>query len=297
MTGTARDWLRDDLGPTGGIGLDTERLEFSYPDGTVALSGVDLRIEPGELVALVGQNGSGKSTLVRHFNGLLRATSGVVRVGAEPVGRRHVAELARSVGVAFQSPDRQIFSARVRQEVAFGARNAGLSGAALDRRVLAALRLVGLDGLAEKNPYDLGASRRKLLTTASVVAMGTPVVVLDEPTTGQDARGVGAVQQLVKALAALRRTVIVISHDMGFVAECFHRVVVLRRGRVILDGPTNEVFAEPNWPALASTYLEPPMAARLGARLGLGSTATLDALIAGLARGARAEPAKGRPQS
>lgn len=278
------------LGARGGVALATSELGFTYPEGTEALTGVSLEIGAGDLVAIVGQNGSGKSTLVRHLNGLLRATRGSVSVGGERVERQHVAELAARVGIVFQNPDRQIFSSRVCAEVAFGARNAGLAGEPLERRVDACLRLVGLEGEARTNPYDLGYSRRKLLATASVLAMATPGLVLDEPTTGQDLRGVRLVRSLIALLHEMGRTVIAISHDMRFVAEVFPRVIVMQGGRVVLDGPPETVFAETSWPTLASTYLHPPLAATLGARLGLGATPTEEHLIEALARRA-ARPA------
>jgi energy-coupling factor transport system ATP-binding protein len=257
-------------------------LGFVYPDGTRALTGVTLSIPRGQRVAIVGQNGSGKSTLVRQLNGLLRPTEGrVLIVGRDTTGR-HVAQLAAEVGLAFQNPDRQIFAGRVRREVEFGPRNLGLRGAALDAAVTGALETTGLTQQAEANPYDLGYSRRKLLALASVLAMGTPIVVLDEPTTGQDARGVARVQGIVTDLAAAGRTVVGISHDMRFVAESFERVIVLRAGQLILDGSPQEVFAEANWPSLASTYLEPPLPARVGAVLRLGSTPTTAALVRAL---------------
>jgi energy-coupling factor transport system ATP-binding protein len=258
-------------------------LGFVYPDGTRALESVDLRVESGERLAIIGRNGSGKSTLVRHFNGLLRATDGRVEVDGREVGLRHVAELARTVGIAFQNPDRQIFAGSVRAEVAFGPRNLGLRGEEWETAVTAALESVGLTSEAETNPYDLGYSRRKLLTIASVLAMRTPIVVLDEPTTGQDARGIRTVEGITAALAGEGRTVIAVSHDLRFVAETFERVVVMRQGTIVLDGTPAEVFAEDSWPILRSTNLEPPYAARVGARLGLGSTPTEQSLVAALA--------------
>ncbi len=265
------------------IPIEIQGVSFTYPGGVRALSGVDLGVAPGETLGIVGQNGSGKSTLVRHLNGLLRPTQGRILLDGSGVGRRHVAELAAVVGIAFQDPDRQIFAGRVRTEVAFGPRNLGLHGAELDRRVREALEVVGLGGAADENPYDLGYSRRKLLAIASVLAMRTPIVVLDEPTTGQDLRGVARVRSIVAALAADGRTVITISHDMRFVAETFRRVVVMRAGQVVLDGTPADVFGESSWGVLASTYLEPPLAARVGARLGLGSTPTEASLVAALA--------------
>jgi energy-coupling factor transport system ATP-binding protein len=264
--------------------IEIAGLVHVYPDGTRALDGVDLAIGPGETLAIVGQNGSGKSTLVRHLNGLLRPTEGTVRIDGRDIAGQRVARLAATVGLVFQDPDRQIFAAKVRTEVAFGPRNLGLRGAELDRRVVEALEVVGLAGAADENPYDLGYSRRKLLAIASVLAMRTPIVVLDEPTTGQDLRGVARVRAIVAALAAEGRTVVTISHDMRFVAETFRRVVVMRAGRITLDGTPADVFAAANWNVLASTYLEPPLAALVGARLGVGSTPTEASLVDALGR-------------
>lgn len=264
--------------------IEIAGLVHVYPDGTRALDGVDLAIGPGETLAIVGQNGSGKSTLVRHLNGLLRPTEGTVRIDGLDIAGQRVARLAATVGLVFQDPDRQIFAGKVRTEVAFGPRNLGLRGAELDRRVAEALEVVGLAGAADENPYDLGYSRRKLLAIASVLAMRTPIVVLDEPTTGQDLRGVARVRAIVAALAAEGRTVITISHDMRFVAETVRRMVVMRAGRIVLDGTPADVFAAANWNVLASTYLEPPLAALVGARLGVGSTPTEASLVEALGR-------------
>ena len=261
--------------------LTVSGLVHVYPiSGVRALDGVDLRIAPGERVALVGQNGSGKTTLVRHLNGLLRPTSGTVTVDGTDASGLTVAQLASRVGLVFQDPDRQIFAGTVQAEAEFGPRNLGRSGTELREAVRGALSSTGLDGDAGTNPYDLGQSRRKLLALASVLAMHTPVLVLDEPTTGQDLRGVELVRSIVDAVSSEGRTVIAISHDMRFVAESFDRVVVMRDGRVILDGPPLDVFGSDAWPALRSTFLEPPLAALVGDRLALGSTPTDAALVA-----------------
>jgi len=263
--------------------LAVERLAHVYREsGVRALDGVDLRIGAGERVAIVGQNGSGKTTLVRHLNGLLRPTEGRVLVGDADAAELTVARLASRVGLVFQDPDRQVFAGSVRGEVEFGPRNLGRTGADLEASVGQALELTGLVGEDRTNPYDLGLARRKLLALASVLAMRTAVLVLDEPTTGQDSRGIERVQRIIDAVAAEGRTVIAISHDMRFVAESFERVVVMREGRVIEDGTPAEVFAQRAWDALASTYLEPPLAARVGHRLGLGGTPTDAALVASL---------------
>jgi energy-coupling factor transport system ATP-binding protein len=263
--------------------LALEQLVHVYPDGGVrALDGVSLHVRAGERVALIGQNGSGKTTLVRHLNGLLRPTSGRVLIDGTDAASLTVATLARSVGLVFQDPDRQIFSPSVRGEVEFGARNIGLRGTALEAAVGAALADTGLGEARASNPYDLGGSRRKLLALASVLAMRTPVLVLDEPTTGQDVRGVERVRRVIEAAGAAGRTVIAVSHDMPFVAECFERVVVMRAGEIILDGAPDAVFAADAWEALRSTFVEPPLPAVVGERLGLGTTPTDAALLRSL---------------
>jgi energy-coupling factor transport system ATP-binding protein len=270
--------------------IAVDSVSFAYPDGTRALESVDLEVETGESVAIVGQNGSGKSTLVRQLNGLLRPTTGRVLIEGRDIAGRHVADLARNVGLVFQNPDRQIFAANVRREVEFGPRNLGRRGEELDRDVRDAVVAVGLEEQLTDNPYDLGFSRRKLLALASILAMRTPIVVLDEPTTGQDARGMARVQAIVRDLKAEGRTVLAISHDMRFVAESFERVIVMRAGTIVLDASPGAVFDEANRDVLASTYLEPPLAATVGARLGVGRTPTEAALVAAL----RAHPSAAR---
>ena len=262
--------------------LRLEDVTFDYSDGTRALDGIDLCIAPGASVALVGANGSGKTTLARHLDGLLRPTSGRVLLDGEDTAAMRVAQLARSVGLCFQLPDRQIFGHTVRDEVEFGPRHMGVDGESAFSRAQAAQKRVGLADQLGTHPGDLGDSRRKLLTIASVLAMEAPVVVLDEPTTGLDARGVGLVRGLVRELVAEGRSVFGISHDMRFVAETFERVVVLDRGRIVLDATSAEVFAQEHWPTLRKAGLEPPTAAVTGARLGLGSTPTEAAVVGAL---------------
>jgi energy-coupling factor transport system ATP-binding protein len=253
------------------------------PGGVRALDGVSLHIGRGERSAIIGQNGSGKTTLVRHLNGLLRPTTGRLLLDGSDTAHSTVARLARSVGLVFQDPDRQIFAGSVRTEVEFGPRNLGMRAGQLKEAVAAALEAVGLAGAAGTNPYDLGTSRRKLLALASVLAMRTPVLVLDEPTTGQDVAGIGIVRSVIERAHADGRTVIAISHDMEFVASTFDRVIVMRDGMVVGDGPPASVFAPSGWDQLRSTHLEPTLAARVGERLGLLDTPTDEALLAALA--------------
>ncbi len=213
-----------------------EGVSFTYPDGTRALDGIDLSIEPGERVAVTGPNGSGKSTLIRLWNGLLRPTAGRILVNGRPTEGRRVAELARIVGLTFQDPTRQLFRRTVRDEVGFGARNAGLGGRDLDDSVRTALREVGLLERASTNPYDLGPSKRRLLTVACVLAMRPKVLVFDEPTNGLDTTEIATLARVIRD--HLRRddhVVVAISHDAHFVAEAFPRVIRLEAGRIVED--------------------------------------------------------------
>ena len=242
-------------------------LSFTYPGGVEALRGVDLQIAAGEAVAILGENGAGKTTLVKHFNGLLRPTAGRVMVGDWDTRDHTVAGLAARVGYVFQNPDDQLFERTVQAEVAFGPRNLGHGEAEITAAAADALQQVGLEEHASEHPYDLHISQRKLLALAAILAMRTPAVVLDEPTTGQDAYGLARIGAIVESLKAAGRTVIAISHDVDFCAEHFDRVVIMAGGRVLADAPAAEAFA--NTRVLAQADVEPPQIARLAAALDL----------------------------
>ncbi len=262
--------------------LRLERVSYDYPDGTEALVDVDLLIPAGLTLALIGANGSGKSTLARHLNGLLRPSRGRVLIDSRDAATCRVAQLAHTVGLCFQHPERQIFNHDTFDEVAYGPRHLGVPDEQIGAGVREALEAVDLAGVIGSHPDDLGDAARKLLSIASVLAMETPVLVLDEPTIGLDARGMALIERLVGELHAAGRTVIAISHDMRFVAETFERVVLLDAGRIALDGGPAEVFAEGAWPRLHAAGLEPPAAALIGARLGLGSTPTEESVVKAL---------------
>ena len=244
-------------------------LVHRYPTGVEAVRGVSLTIAPGEAVAILGQNGSGKTTLVKHLNGLLRPNRGEVRIDGASTDDRSVADLARTVGFVFQNPDDQLFERSVSREVSFGPRNLGLPASDVTRLVAGSLAAVGLEADAATNPYDLDLSRRKLVALAGILAMDPAVLVLDEPTTGQDADGVERVGAIVAAFRAAGRSIVAITHDMEFAAANFGRIVVMRAGEVVADGPPDEVFAAANRALLASTGLTPPPTARISALLGL----------------------------
>jgi energy-coupling factor transport system ATP-binding protein len=252
------------------VNIDIHDLHYTYPTGVEALRGITLKIRSGEQVALIGQNGAGKTTLARHFNGLLRPGRGRVSIGDWDTAGQSVARLARRVGYVFQNPDEQLFSRTVGQEVAFGPHNLGFPARSIRRQVADALALTELDDHAETNPYDLSPTWRKMVALASILSMDTPVVIFDEPTTGQDAPGVARIARVIAALRARGKTVITITHDMEFCAEHFERVIALAQGRVLLDGPAGEVLGQAE--TLAKTYVDPPQLTRLGLRLGLDRT-------------------------
>lgn len=247
--------------------IQIDNLSFTYPSGVEALRDVSLAVEPGEQVAIVGQNGAGKTTLVRHLNGLLQPGSGTVRIGNLLTRDSSVAKLAAQVGYVFQNPDDQLFKGNVRDEVKFGPINLGFPPQQIEAQVDEALALLELTDKAAVNPYDLTPTWRKRVAIAAILAMDTPIIVLDEPTTGQDHYSVQHLAGMIRKLHERGKTIIAISHDIDFVAENFARIVVMGQGRVLLDGPAEPVFAQEE--ILSSTYVQPPQLTRLGNRLEL----------------------------
>jgi len=280
----ATDWApaSDRTIPT----IEVSGLVHRY-DAVEAVRGVSLSIEPGQRVAIVGQNGSGKTTLVKHFVGLLRPLSGTVKLDGRDIVAEPIHRLAGLVGFVFQDPDDQLFSRSVERELRFGPSNLGKAQDAVARLVEQALEAIGLTSDRSTNPYDLDVSGRKLVALGSILAMDPAVLVLDEPTTGQDGPGVARVGGIVDAYAASGRTVIAITHDMEFAAAHFERVVVMRAGEIVADGAPAEVFAPANHALLDSTGLLAPVTARIASRLGLNvAPLTIEGLLAAARVGA-----------
>jgi energy-coupling factor transport system ATP-binding protein len=263
------------------LDIAVDDLVFTYPSGVTALNGVTLHIPAGQRVAIVGQNGAGKTTLVRHLNGIFQPTQGSVQIGDWDTKGRDIAELAARVGYVFQNPDEQLFARNIRDEIGFGPKNLGVPKEDIPDRVAAALKRSGLEGKEDTHPYHLSLSERKRVALASVLAMDTPIVVLDEPTTGQDARGVALIGDVVHELSAEGRTVVAITHDMDFCAENFERVLVMADGRVLADGTAEEAFTRLD--ALDEAHVEPPQLERLRTELGWKTpVSTVDEFVAQL---------------
>jgi energy-coupling factor transport system ATP-binding protein len=250
--------------------IEINELHFTYPTGVEALRGISLTIEAGEQIAIVGQNGAGKTTLVKHFNGLLQPTRGLVWIGDWDTRKYSVAKLARRVGYVFQNPDDQLFSKNVGAEVAFGPKNLGFSDEQVQALVKDALMLTELSDKTETNPYDLSATWRKMVALASIISMDTPIVIFDEPTTGQDAVNVARIANVIAELRKRGKTIITITHDIDFCAENFERVIAMSQGKILLDGKANQVLGKED--ILATTYVDPPQLTRLGKRLGFKDT-------------------------
>ena len=215
-------------------------LRFAYPGGAQVLDGVNLAIEPGERVAVIGPNGSGKTTLLNHLTGILEAQAGSVDVGDLRLGPSTVSEIRRRVGVVFQDADDQLFMPTVRQDVAFGPANLGLRGADLDQRVFDALDAVHATDLVDRSPHHLSVGEKRRVTLATVLAMDPTVLVLDEPSAGLDPTGR---RELLSLLSTLSQTQVVVTHDLLFAVELCGRATLLSTGRIVADGSTVDILS------------------------------------------------------
>lgn len=246
--------------------IEVRNVSYAYEGTpTPALDHVNLTICRGEFVAFIGQNGAGKTTLAKTFNGILTPASGEVIVEGRETRAAGLDVLARIVGYVYQNPDHQIFSNTVKEEVAFGPRNLGLAPEEIDRAVQHALELVEMQAEAEAYPLLLGRGQRQKVAVASVIAMGSPVLVVDEPTTGLDLRGSLGIMQLLRQWNEAGRTIIIITHDMNIVAEFAPRTVVMAQGRILADGPTRHVLT--NQELLAQAFIKSPQITRLAQSL------------------------------
>lgn len=235
-----------------------ESLEFAYPDGRVALNGVDLVVEPGERVAILGPNGAGKTTLALHINGIHEPAAGSVTVGALPVVEENLAEIRRRVGLVFQDSNDQLFMPNVGEDVAFGPANLGLTGKDLEHRVEEALSAVGGADLAGRPSHHLSGGERRRAALATVLSMEPDVLVFDEPSSDLDGAGR---RELVATLGPLPMTQVIITHDLPLALELCPRSLIMRGGRIVADGATGELLADRH--LLEENGLELPYGFRL----------------------------------
>jgi cobalt transport protein ATP-binding subunit len=241
--------------------LEVEDVHFSYPSGVEALKGISLSVKNGEFVAIMGQNGAGKTTLVKHFNGLLKPSQGKVRVDGVETTKTSVAKLARNVGFVFQNPDHQLFSETVEEEIAFALKNFGYEKDVIEQRITWALNLLGLTQYRKTSPFMLSGGERKRVALASVLAWDPQTLILDEPTIGQDHEQKENLRQFIVQMQAQGKTIVIVTHDVEFVAECNPRVLLMTDGKVVADGEGKEILTNPE--VLAESSIVLPQIAQL----------------------------------
>jgi energy-coupling factor transport system ATP-binding protein len=242
-----------------------ENLTHIYDGEVIAVQDVNLTFQKGELVGVIGQNGSGKTTLVKHFNGLLKPTTGKVFVKGQDTANMRVQELSRNVGYVFQNPNHQLFAKTVREELEFGPTNLGLPEDEINDRVEKALKFFNLEKYRESHPYRISFPLRKLVGMASIYTMRPDVFILDEPTTGQDHITTRIVYELIERLRGEGSTVICVAHDMILLAEVVERMIVMRDSKMIADTDPKTVFSDKE--LMASTHLSPPQITELSYRM------------------------------
>lgn len=239
-----------------------------FDDGRIGLDDINLVIPERDFVALIGHNGAGKTTLASHLIGLLRPKTGTILIDGRDISGMSVAALAQKVGYLFQNPDNQIFTDSVIQELDFGLKNIGLDDSIIKQRVEAALAMMELTEFRNRHPHSLSRGQRQRLAVASILAMEPDIIVLDEPTTGQDWGHVNRFLRQIRHLNELGKTVILITHDMNLVAGYARRTVVMEKGRIVLDGETRYVFSKPE--ILKKTGITLPVVTKLSQDLRKG---------------------------
>jgi energy-coupling factor transport system ATP-binding protein len=224
--------------------IEFRNVTFVHQTGVTALSDVSLAIDKGETIAVVGENGAGKTTLVRHINGLLKPTKGSVLVEGTDTRETTTATLSRKVGIAFQNPDHQLFSESVENEVRFAMKNFGFAEDLVSQRLDWALKFFGLEQYRKSSPLVLSGGEKKRLTLACILAWDPDVVVLDEPTVGQDALQKEKLAQIFKLLQSTGKTIIIVSHDVEFLWPIQPRLVVMSGGKVVADGKISQIMGD-----------------------------------------------------
>lgn len=228
------------------IQLSTENLSFTYPDGTQALKNINIEIEKGEKVAIIGPNGAGKSTLFSHFNGLTEPTSGCVKIEDKPISfeKDELLKVRQKVGIVFQDPNDQLFAPTVKEDIAFGPMNLGLSYDEVEKRVEDALKMVGMENYGDKTPHHLSGGQQKRIAIAGIIAMKPELMILDEPTAGLDPDGVEKVLNILNQLNEEGMTLIISSHDIDMISKYADKIFVLYNGEIIESGNKNKIFSD-----------------------------------------------------
>ncbi|MFA5253493.1 MAG: ATP-binding cassette domain-containing protein [Methanoregula sp.] len=242
--------------------IETRDLCYVYPGNVSALDRVNFIAPRNARIAVIGSNGAGKSTLFKHLNGIFQPSSGSVLIRGEPITKENRKEIRKFIGLVFQNPDDQIFSPTVEQDIAFGPTNLGLDEETISHRVHEALRVVGIEYLADRVPHHLSGGEKKRVAIAGVIAMEPEVLVLDEPTAGLDPKGVADLNGFINSLSSkYGMTVIFSTHDVALVPEVADFIYVMDKGRIIASGTAEEIFLQPDM--LKSVRLDVPVLPRL----------------------------------
>lgn len=249
--------------------IELRNVTFAYPNGHIANENLNLTINSGERVAIVGQNGAGKTTAVKLMNGLNKPTKGDVFVDGLNTKDKTTAQISSYVGYVFQNPDDQIFNSNVRKEIEYMLHYLKLDQTEINRRVDRAVELTGIRDYLHMNPYDVPYSTRKFISIAAILAIETPYIILDEPTAGQDLSGIQVLKQLMDVLQSEGKSVITITHDMEFVADHFTRVVAMANKQIIADGTAKEIFW--NEDIVKESRIKKPQIGELASELELGN--------------------------
>lgn len=226
--------------------IETNNINYSYPDGTKALENVDFKAKKGKIVALLGPNGAGKSTLFLHFNGILRPSSGSITIDGDQLSydKKDLLKVRQKVGIVFQNPDDQLFAPTVMEDVAFGPMNIGLPTEEVERRVKEALKRVGMDGFESKAPHHLSGGQKKRVAISGILAMRPQIMVLDEPTSGLDPRGASQILRILYQLNQEGMTIVISTHDVDLVPLYAYNVYIISEGKIIKEGSPREVFED-----------------------------------------------------
>ncbi len=234
--------------------ISIEELCFSWPDGTTAIDHISLAVGKGEAVGIVGANGAGKSTLVNHLNGYFLPQKGSISIGGVALNKKNLDQIHRMVGLLFQNPDDQLFTARLYDDVAFGPENLGMNRADIARVVEDALRELNLWELRDRAPAHLSQGQKRFASFAAVLVMKPEVMVMDEPTSDLDPKNR---RKLINLVNGLDITMVTVSHDLDFIWDCCQRVCIMHQGRITADGPMKEILS--NRELLEANNLELPL--------------------------------------
>ena len=223
--------------------LEIKNLSHTFSNGTQAIKDINISFDRSKFMVIGGANGSGKTVLVRHFNGLLKPTTGKVLLEGVDIFE-DIVNARTKIGLVFQEPDSQFVGQTVKEDIAFGPENLRLSEAIINERVAESMEAVGLSGMAERRPYELSGGEKRKLAIAGVLAMHPEIIIFDEPFTGLDYLGVTQVLEELVNLHNLKKTIIVITHDLEKVIAHSDRLIVLHKGEIVLDGIPEQIIGE-----------------------------------------------------